>query len=465
LFQLVSTTPGNEASGVARDAAIEIVFSAAVDPESVSAGAIEVSGPAGVVAGSFEVNDATVTFTSDDPLALLANYTIQVASEVKSLAGRPLNATEEVTFTTRDGILSAPKRLWASSAGFQVEATRSGYVAVRWVDDLVPPSIVVSLFDPGTGAWGQAQRIETDTQNNLSSGCLALNERGEAFAVVGYTSFVWNRAVAGTWDVAIPAATIKASSCALADDGAAMTTWDAPVGGGTSVFAARLSVADEWSATHTLQSNATSQGVSRYKEGFLAFYARAAGGVYSNEFDPTLGWLPAKAVTSPDMSPSYRSLDVLAEVALLTWTGDGRVHASLYDGRSWSTDELAPVSYGTYASVGANGHLAAWNYQGNAYAARYDLNLGWQDPIKLGATLSEDFGPAVTVDDSGNAFAAWPHGSSIYWRRSASGMTEWGEAAEIKDQDAFLVVTRVDASGNVTLVWQNPLGVWASRFE
>lgn len=94
-----------------------------------------------------------------------------------------------------------------------------------------------------------------------------------------------------------------------------------------------------------------------------------------------------------------------------------------------------------------------------------DLDGKWQEPAKLGATNSEDIGPAVTVDSSGNALAAWPNASSISWRRSLQGSSEWSELHEMPDQDPGLVLSTVDSSGNVMLIWQNPLGVWASRFE
>jgi hypothetical protein len=85
--------------------------------------------------------------------------------------------------------------------------------------------------------------------------------------------------------------------------------------------------------------------------------------------------------------------------------------------------------------------------------------------VKLGATNAEDIGPAVTIDPSGNALAAWPNGSSISWRRSLQGSSEWSDVEEMPDQDPSLVISTVDSSGNVMLIWQNPLGVWARRFE
>jgi Bacterial Ig-like domain len=87
------------------------------------------------------------------------------------------------------------------------------------------------------------------------------------------------------------------------------------------------------------------------------------------------------------------------------------------------------------------------------------------DAGELGPTSAEDFGPAAEVDPSGNALAAWPDGTDIKWRRSAHSAPDWTEPLQIKDQDPYLVVSASDASGDVVLVWTNPLGVWATRFE
>ena len=69
--------------------------------------------------------------------------------------------------------------------------------------------------------------------------------------------------------------------------------------------------------------------------------------------------------------------------------------ASLFDGSSWTSEELGPDDGGSHASVGARGHIAAWLYQKSVYASRYNLKQGWADPIKLGATSAETFGPGA----------------------------------------------------------------------
>jgi hypothetical protein len=52
----------------------------------------------------------------------------------------------------------------------------------------------------------------------------------------------------------------------------------------------------------------------------------------------------------------------------------------------------------------------------------------------------------------------------IVWSCSSTSR-DFGEPQQIEDQDAVDVDSTIDASGNVMLVWSNPLGVWATRFE
>ena len=116
--------------------------------------------------------------------------------------------------------------------------------------------------------------------------------------------------------------------------------------------------------------------------------------------------------------------------------------------------------------MGESGHVAAWVNQNSVYASRYDLTRGWQDPAKLGHITAEYTGPGLEIDGSGNALAAWPDGSSVSWRRSPHSSTAWADTEQLEDQDpGEAVFSTVDSSGNVMLVWQNSLGVWASRFE
>lgn len=365
-------------------------------------------------------------------------------------------------------MLGQPKRLTAANLiNLALEGTPSGNIVVSGMDGLTPQSKIVTFFNPASGTWSAAGSVETKTDGDYGWGCVAINNKGEAFALLGSNvAPIWSRAKNGTWGIAKPTPQTVSGSCALADDGTAMSFWENTVGNDWTVFAASLSPADEWSNVKTLHAKARRGGIFRYGSGFLAIYALQEEGLITSEFDPQLGWLPSKNVTEPGVHANYWSYAAFSPAALMTWNGPGgRVQVSSFDGDSWTSQELGPGIGGTNASISAGGRLAAWLNQGTSYVVQGDAAGNWEDPVKLGATNSEDFGPAATIDSAGNAFAAWPNGSIIAWRRSVHASGEWSDVEEIPDQDPSLVLSTVDSAGNVMLIWQNPLGVWASRFE
>jgi hypothetical protein len=468
LFRVISTVPESDATDVERDESIHITFSAPVDPDTVSDDSFRLMGPEGPVVGKLEVSGAEVVLRPEAALAIYADYEIQLSPPLAATDGKPLQEAQIFTFRTRDGLLGQPKRLTSTTAqSVAARWTRNGHVVVYWSEGHIPSSKVATFFDPGSATWSVPGPIATEADSDYGYGCVALNEEGDAFALLGFSAQpVWSRAEGGVWSIATPTPAAQASSCALADDGTAMAMWDAPVGDDWTVFAASLSAQDVWSNTRTLRSKARSAIVIRYGSGFLAVQKPDGGGAIAHEYDPEVGWLDSTTIVDPGTYNSYSSLVALSPAALMTWKGPGaRAHVSSFDGKSWSSRELGPGSGGTKAGISSRGRLAAWLNQGSVYVVQGDVDGNWQDPVKLGPTNNEDDGLAVTIDSSGNAFAAWLNGSVIGWRRALQASNEWSEIEEIPDQDPSLVISAVDSSGNVTLIWQNPLGVWASRFE
>lgn len=466
-LSVVSTSPEDAAAGSERDATIQVTFSAAIDAASITAESFQVTGPSGPVDGEFSVDGATVTFTPSSVWALLADYVVEVAATVAAVNAGELGAAYQFSFQSRDGVFSKPVRLsTASAVNFNTKGTQSGYVSAFWQTNEAKSTVEAAIYNPVTEKWGSASALETDAANAYSFLTVALNEKGEAFAAFDGPAdeLVWNRYNGVQWGVAKSEPTRKRAEPALADDGTAMTVWEDIVGEEYRVFAASLSPQNTWSVTKTLQAKARSWGGTRYGSGFLALVKRDAGGMYSHVFEPDAGWGTPLPITTGGVN--YVSLSVLDEAALFTWNDPaGRVQAAVFDGTAWTATELGPVAGGTSSSVGPTRSLATWLYQKNAYGALYDANAGWGDPIKLGATTAEDYGPGAAVDAAGNAFAVWPNGSSIAWRRQPNASSEWLDLQEIKDQDPGVVYANVDAAGNVMLTWSNPLGVWASRFE
>lgn len=469
-LSVVSTSPEDAALGVERDAAVTVTFSAALDPASVTAETFAVTGPAGVVDGKLSVKGATVTFKPSAAWSLLADYVVDVAKTVASMDAGALGAAYQFAFQSRDGVFRKPERLTAQAAvNLNVVGNRAGHVAVSWTDYAKPASSFAILFDPASASWGDVTALEKDDVNDYLYTSVALNEKGEAFTVTGDTIAAWSRAIDGVWSAASSVGVAQRRACALADDGTAMTVWEGIVGSDWRCYAASQSPANEWSATTTLQNKARSWGVTRYGTGFLEFQARDPNGqMFSQVYDAKNGWLAAKPITPAGSGANYVSYDTLAPAALFTWNdANGRMQASLFDGAEWTSEELGPVAGGTNSSVGPKGYLATWVSTKNAYAARYDLASGWADPITLGSTTAEDLGPGASVDDAGNAFAVWPDGTKLSWRRSPHGSRDWLDAQQIKDQDPYPygVFAKGDAAGDVVVIWANPLGLWASRFE
>ena len=207
-------------------------------------------------------------------------------------------------------------------------------------------------------------------------------------------------------------------------------------------------------------------GVRRLGPGFVVFITHEDDlALYAHIYRPNEGWLPPQAVTAPAANVNSVARDTNKSAAIFVWADpSGVTKASVFDGESWKVHELASwkSGLGASASVGRKGHVVGWAVESGVYAAHFSLTEGWREPIKLG---DGDGGQTVEVDASGNAIAAWAAGGAIAWRRASHVAADWSDPQRIEDQDAINLDSSVDASGNVMLLWSNPLGVWASRFE
>lgn len=180
-FDVVSTTPGNSANGVERDAVVGLTFSSNVDAASVTTQTVKLTGPSGDLEGKLKVDGATVTFTPSKPFALLADYQVTVAPSVAASDGTKLGVVRHFDFQSRDGVFRKPQRLSSDKAiGLDLQGTRSGYAAVTWSDDRSPASPYATMFDPATASWSKVAPLESDTIKDYGSVSVCLNERGEA---------------------------------------------------------------------------------------------------------------------------------------------------------------------------------------------------------------------------------------------------------------------------------------------
>lgn len=256
-------------------------------------------------------------------------------------------------------------------------------------------------------------------------------------------------------------------TCALANDGTAMTVWNAYVGEERRVFAQQQSSRKEWSTAETLAFGASMSfgGVRRYGAGFIAYYlSEDDKAFYSRVYDAQHSWLDATPVTDVDTSYGFAAGGDGAP--LFIWSDGDVATASLYDGTAWQSHPLGPLYGAVYGSTGRNGHLAIWRDHETFYGSRYNSKSGWEPGVTLGTTDKAEAIAPGEVDENGNAFVAWAEGSDVVTRRAAHDAGEWIEGPQIVNQDTYQVLMTIDAtSGEVMLVWTNALGIWASRFE
>ena len=100
---VATLTPSASSRGVALGQAFTIVFSEPIQPSTVTAANIQLTGPAGAVAATLDPsgNDTTVVLTPLAPLAAETRYTLRV-KKITDRVGRAMSADYTAEFTTVD---------------------------------------------------------------------------------------------------------------------------------------------------------------------------------------------------------------------------------------------------------------------------------------------------------------------------------------------------------------------------
>ena len=102
VFTVVSSSPHQQATGVAIQTTISVAFTKDVDLTTLNTSNFTVTGALGSVAGAITYNSAgkSATFTPAAALAKIALYTATVTTAVKDTTGKPLAASYSCAFTT-----------------------------------------------------------------------------------------------------------------------------------------------------------------------------------------------------------------------------------------------------------------------------------------------------------------------------------------------------------------------------
>ncbi len=467
---IVSVSPADGAVNVEREATIEVTFNRPLDADTVTAETFRVLKNGAEVTGKLEVGRRSIKLEPAALLQLVSEYTVEVAGEIADEKGRALGEGATFTFAVRDGVFSEPQQLWSKELeDLRVVGSREGQVAAHFSDAETPSSRMVAIFNPLSRAWSDLQPAQDEFDIDYGTACVAVSGTSQATAFLSGNDTLWNRATNGNWGTAMTGSMRVTSQpwCALAANGMALQAWDEGAPLPRVVRTVALDGDGFWTGSQQMP-DAEMRGVATLSSGFLFLVQQLDDGrCYA--YGVGASWGPLRGptpVTPPGHTPTHGSLAGDGASALWTWRDDDAMaRASLFDGESWTTQLLGPMDAGTQASMGAVGYLASWNYKGSGYVARYDVGAGWGDPVKLGPTEDPLHAPALAIDDLGRALAIWPEGDSIAWRRQLGANGAWSERHELPEQNPILIHAVGTAEGEAVLVWQNPLGVWASRFE
>ncbi len=130
---VISTVPGNLATGVALNGTASATFSEAIDPLTITAATFKLAGPnAASVTGAagYAALTKIATFTPAAPLAAGTTYTATITTGVKDLAGNALAANKVWSFTTAAAVVLGPSPVLLGAAGNYVILAETGVSTV-----------------------------------------------------------------------------------------------------------------------------------------------------------------------------------------------------------------------------------------------------------------------------------------------------------------------------------------------
>ena len=341
----------------------------------------------------------------------------------------------------------------SSQDGPAIAATTSGGTFAAWQDSREGNDDIYFAYRPPGGSWGANVKINDDSGTaEQSSPAIDVDGNGNAYALWtderngGQSDiFFAYRPAAGSWG---------ANAKVNKDTGGAWQWSPAlAVDGDGNAYAAWLDL--------------------RASEADIYFAYRPAGG----------GWGANVRVNDTAgtawkfIGPSI-AVDTAGNVHV-AWVDDRDGHPDIYAGfraagsTTWSADVKVSDDPGTAMQVGPSIDVDS---SGNAYAAWYDSRNGhgdiyfayrpaggsWGTNVRVNDDpgTAEQRLPALVVDASGNAFAAWPdnRGASqdIYFATQPAGGT-WGTNVQVNQDAGTTTQDSVDiaayAGGNVHAVW------------
>ena len=448
-----STSPENLAFDVDRNSTLtatfdEDIFAITVDAASFS---LETS-EANIVSGTVSFDGATniASFSPDNELAMLTDYTATLSTVITDLSGNALAENYSWSFTTADGAWNKAELIEANignAFGPQIAVDNNGNALMVWQQN----GDIWAKYSDGAN-WVSSELIETNMATAFEPRT-AFDNNGNAFAVwpqyddrlIGSRISIWvNRFDGSSWGNAVRIETNNAEDAVqpqivFSSSGKAFVVWQQDDGIRYNIWANRFD-GTSWGDAELIEANT----------------------------DYTFG--PQIAVNSSGKAFAvwHQFADSSAKI---------NIWANRFDGISWgSAEQINSNGGGTYRpqiTVDNNGNaIAVWqqfgvNSTNNIWVNRFD-GTNWGSAERINSNGGDAYRPQITVDNNGNAIAVWEQDSDA-WANRFDG-TGWGGAERIGDSGGYNLQIAIDNSGKALAVWMQTDGtrlssIWANRFD
>lgn len=448
-FALTSASVADNAANVPRDGGVTLNFSNPLNPASVTAQSVTLTGPLGnAIPTDLSVSGSALT-VGGRGLPGNTKYKLDLTTMVTNAKGMALPSGYSTSFTTAPQAWQKNASELGSLPYFTgntapwIATDSDGNVTMVWKlnERLVATSFYAARLDAKTGVWGAAQLVYRSPQDAAFGGVrLTAGLKGELYL-----------------------------------------TWDHYAGGVSAVGRmARYTPAAGWSAPVDLQiSPAPFAGASGPlavgPDGKLMMLGLINGRVYANSYDPASGaWGTAERLDILESSEYYLLGAALAADGkgnfIAAWgqsfsdTGRNPVVARYSNGKWSKPQKLNPDLYGgsevpVSLSVNAAGQASlVWTretlaYGGSVMATYYSpASDSWAAPMVVSADNA--YNGVGVIDPAGNITVSWT-GRGAYARRFSIAGNSWSAAQQANGSAAspHHTVLAVDSAGNVTMVF------------
>jgi hypothetical protein len=519
-FRLVNATPAADATDAEPDEGLSAVFSDALQDTTVTSSSFTLTDAQGVTIDGVVrlLDEKTVTFTPNERLALLTEYTATVSTEIENQSGSMLEADFSWRFTTRDGRWGTPERIDTEDSYDtlfpQTAIDPDGNAVAVWMqDDGSDHRIWASRYAP-VGGWSPPESVDRSGPGDSKNPQVTIDSNGNGFAVwqresllgsvpPGETIWASRYTLAGGWFDAEridPRDISNATNPQIAVDSAGIghAVWAEDLGSG-GIWWNRYTREDGWSFDHGIVAGGDSHQnpqIAVEPEGnALAVWEQSDGTRYdlwASRYTPESHWGSAERIEAGNAGDAVRprvAVDLEGNV-LAIWEQFDGVRWSIWANRytrsgGWSAAQRVESNGAgdarrpQIAIDGSGNVVAVWiqsdGTRFNVWTNRYTPGRSWGTPELIETdNTSNASKPRIAVDPNRNALAVWEQsdGTRVHlWSNRYTQLNGWGTAEVVENllNSSHSPQVAVDARGNGLVVWHQSgdrrTDIWANRFE